>query len=231
MSLDHIRNMVRSEASRMQAGRSPVRIGTVAGYDPSHFAVKVTLQPDGTLTGWLPLTSPWVGNGWGIFAAPNIGDQVEVQFQEDGAGAGFVVGRFYTNANPPQSVPTGEFWVVHSTGSALKFNNDGSVQINSTGNLTAVVGGNLSATVSGTSAINSTGAMTLESSGTLTLQGSQINLVGPMSQSAAGGGASTASFTGSITATGNVTAGSIDLKTHVHTGVQTGSGTTGGPTG
>lgn len=34
-----------------------------------------------------------------------------------------------------------------------------------------------------------------------------------------------------VASSGNVTAGSIDLKTHVHTGVQTGSGNTGGPTG
>ncbi len=37
--------------------------------------------------------------------------------------------------------------------------------------------------------------------------------------------------TGSITAGGNVTAGSIDLETHVHTGVTTGGSNTGGPTG
>jgi phage baseplate assembly protein gpV len=36
---------------------------------------------------------------------------------------------------------------------------------------------------------------------------------------------------GAIVATGNVTAGSIDLETHRHTGVSTGSGTSGGPTG
>jgi phage baseplate assembly protein gpV len=40
------------------------------------------------------------------------------------------------------------------------------------------------------------------------------------------------STSGNITTTGgNVTAGSIDLKTHVHTGVTTGSGSTGPPTG
>ena len=36
---------------------------------------------------------------------------------------------------------------------------------------------------------------------------------------------------GAIVATGNVTAGSIDLETHHHTGVQTGTGNTGGPAG
>lgn len=36
---------------------------------------------------------------------------------------------------------------------------------------------------------------------------------------------------GALTSTGNVTAGSIDLKNHIHTGVQTGPGVTGAPNG
>ena len=36
---------------------------------------------------------------------------------------------------------------------------------------------------------------------------------------------------GTITSTGNMAAGSIDLETHVHSGVTTGSSNTGGPTG
>lgn len=39
----------------------------------------------------------------------------------------------------------------------------------------------------------------------------------------------TATFNGTITTTGDVVAGSISLDSHVHTGVQTGGGDTGGP--
>ena len=46
---------------------------------------------------------------------------------------------------------------------------------------------------------------------------------------AAGGG--NATLAGSLTATGNVKGGNIDLETHVHTGVTSGSSNTGGPTG
>jgi len=45
------------------------------------------------------------------------------------------------------------------------------------------------------------------------------------------GATNASTFSGSITTTGNVTAGSIDLQHHVHTGVQSGSSNTGGPTG
>jgi len=45
------------------------------------------------------------------------------------------------------------------------------------------------------------------------------------------GGSTSAQITGNIVVTsGNVSADGIDLKTHVHTGVQSG-GTSGGPTG
>lgn len=60
---------------------------------------------------------------------------------------------------------------------------------------------------------------------TFTVNGATI-LNGTLSQT--GGGAST--FSGDMsTATGNVTAQGVSLKAHVHTGVTTGSGNTGGP--
>lgn len=45
------------------------------------------------------------------------------------------------------------------------------------------------------------------------------------------GGGGNATLAGSLTATGNIKGGNIDLETHVHTGVQGGSSNTGGPTG
>jgi phage baseplate assembly protein gpV len=98
------------------------------------------------------LLSPWVGNGWGIVCPPSIGDAVEVQFQEGHAGAGFVVGRFYSASDPPPGpCPAGEFWLVHQSGSFLKFTNDGNVEINAP---TTTITGNL--TVTGTLKTNGT---------------------------------------------------------------------------
>lgn len=56
-------------------------------------------------------------------------------------------------------------------------------------------------------------------SGGVTITSSQVTINGPLK------------VNGAIVATGNVTAGSIDLETHVHTGVTSGSSNTGGPTG
>ena len=65
-----------------------------------------------------------------------------------------------------------------------------------------------------------TGALTVE--GLLTYQAGMVG----------SGGTATATIAGNIIVTGgNVTADGIDLKTHVHGGVQPGGGNTGGPTG
>ena len=56
-------------ARQSEAGESGTRQGTVTAYDPDNYAVKVQLQPTGEETGWIPLSSPWVGNGWGLAAA------------------------------------------------------------------------------------------------------------------------------------------------------------------
>jgi hypothetical protein len=44
-------------------------------------------------------------------------------------------------------------------------------------------------------------------------------------------GSGNATLAGSLTATGNVKGGTVDLETHVHTNVQSGSSNTGGPVG
>lgn len=62
-------------------------------------------------------------------------------------------------------------------------------------------------------------------SNSVVVNASGITLNGPVQINGAVTGSSTGTFTG------NVKAGAIDLETHVHTGVQGGSGNTGGPTG
>lgn len=122
-------NALAAQAQMAGNGRASVRLGIVSSYDPSNYSGKVKIQPENTETGWLPIVSPWVGNGWGIFAPPSVGDLVEVQFQEDGIEAGFICQRFYNDSDRPASVPSGEFWLVHKSGSLLKFHNDGSVEL------------------------------------------------------------------------------------------------------
>lgn len=142
-------NLMRKQSGLVNDQRSTTRIGTVDAYDPNYYMAKVALQPEGTITGWLPLGSQFVGNGWGLFCAPSIGDMVEVEFEGDNIEAGICCHRFFNDIDRPLNVPSGEFWIVHKTGSLLKFHNDGSVEVETAGDLNATVGGQANLTVTG----------------------------------------------------------------------------------
>lgn len=123
--MEALLNHMRRAAMEAGSSRAATRHGIVDGYDPNAYAVKVRLQPDDTLTDWIPLKSPWVGNGWGLFVAPLVGDAVEVSFQEDDGGVGSVGWRFFNDADRPLPVPAGEAWLVHQSGSSIKLTTDG----------------------------------------------------------------------------------------------------------
>lgn len=165
-----ITNAMRREAARAMQQRAATRIGTVSNYDPSTYSAKVRIQPEDVETGWLPVSSLWVGNGWGLFCPPKPGDVVEVRFQEGGKQAGIVGLRHFGNVLQPLPVPGGEFWLKHQSGSFLKFKNDGSVELNAAANLSATVAGNLSATVGGQT--------TLTSAGNVSATAPEFNLTG-----------------------------------------------------
>lgn len=128
-----ITNIMRREAQRAQAQKSLPRFAVVTSYDPNHYAAKVLIQPEAYETGFLPIATPWVGNGWGLFAPPTPGDVVEVHYQEGGKEAAYIALRFYGNVAQPVAVNSGEFWLVHKSGSLLKFLNDGTVHLTATG--------------------------------------------------------------------------------------------------
>jgi uncharacterized protein involved in type VI secretion and phage assembly len=116
------------------AGRVPKpRMATISSYNAATHAVKVTFQGVGDNdvieTGWLPLGAVGVGNGFGVLSAPNIGDMVMIGFTDGSNAAPKITGRFFSNVNVPPTVPAGETWVVHKSGSLLKFHNDGTVEM------------------------------------------------------------------------------------------------------
>lgn len=120
-------NAMAANAQQTSAGDSGTRQGIITAYDPVSYAVKVQLQPTGEETGWIPLSSPWVGNGWGLAAGPMIGAEVEVEFDSGLMGAGMAAGQFYNDEDRCPGPPSGEFWIIHKSGSLLKFLNTGEV--------------------------------------------------------------------------------------------------------
>jgi phage baseplate assembly protein gpV len=150
MNIAGILNIIRRECERVLSLRGSTRIGIVDSYDPALYCAKVRIQPENTLTGFVPILTDWVGNGWGLVCPPSAGDVVDVHFQEGGKNAGFISKRFYSSKTlPPGPVASGEFWLVHKSGSFLKFTNDGKVSVNSSSDMDFVSGADINMTAAG----------------------------------------------------------------------------------
>lgn len=225
--MQNLLNIARREAERVVARLSMPKTGIVSGYDPANYAAKVRLQPQDVETGWLPIRTPWSGNNWGMFCPPNVGDEVEVQFQEGGKKAPYIALRAFGDQFRPLTVPAGEFWLVHKTGSFLKFNNDGSVAVHSAGDLVATVGGNATVTTGGDTTMNVSGQVNLTAGGSVVASAAEFDFTGDLN------------VTGTITASGDIydNGGSENSMNHIrtvydthrHSGIQPGGGNTNVP--
>ena len=105
------------------------RLAIVTSSDFSTAMARVLLQPEGVLTGWLPILTLWSGAGWGLICPPSPGDQVLVIPREGDAEHGVIVGSLFSNAVRPPSAAVGEFVLHHQSGSSIRLSNDGTVRI------------------------------------------------------------------------------------------------------
>jgi len=113
------------------------RTGLISSYDPKSHAVKVLIQPENIESNWMPLGAIGVGNGWGVVVGPQIGDQVTVLFSEGNFSTGVIVARSFSVQAVSPEVKPGEILLQHASGSLLKFNEDGSVNLVAAGPLTS----------------------------------------------------------------------------------------------
>lgn len=181
-------NVLRKHAVAAANLRSHPKIGTISGYDPNKQAVKVLLQPEGNETGWIPLGSLWVGNGWGMVCAPNLGSQVEVTFLDGNDESGSANLRFFSNVEVGPSAPGGEFWLVHKLGQSIKLTNDGHLTLNDGHGATLVMNGD----------------------GTISITATQTTINGPLHITG------NVQVDQTLTANTDVVGGGKSLKTHPH---------------
>jgi phage baseplate assembly protein gpV len=127
--MDRFMNIVKAHAAALDRGQGQPRFGLVASVDPQRYAVRVSLQPEGVLSGWLPVLSAWVGAGWGMVCLPQPGDQVLVLAQDGEAEHGVVAGAAFSDRARPPEAPVGELWLVHRTGASLRLAEDGTVRV------------------------------------------------------------------------------------------------------
>lgn len=122
-------NMVKARAGGLDGLAGVARFGLVTSFDPNTYAARVMIQPENVLSGWLPVLSNWVGNGWGFAAPLTPGDQVLVLSQEAESEHGVIIGSVWSAVDKPVPVPSGELWLQHQSGSFIKLENNGTISI------------------------------------------------------------------------------------------------------
>lgn len=125
--MDSFLNVVKAQASALDQSAGQPRLAVVSSVDPAAYTARIILQPEGVLSGWLPVLSSWIGAGWGLACPPSPGDQVLVLPQEGDAEHGIIAGRLWSATQAPPPAPSGELWLVHKSGSFVKLVNDGSI--------------------------------------------------------------------------------------------------------
>jgi phage baseplate assembly protein gpV len=128
--MQQLLNALKAQAGALDLGVAQPRLALVTSVDPSTATARVTLQPEGVLSGWLPVLTPWAGNGWGLVCLPSPGTQVLVIAQEGHADHGMIIGAAFSATAVPPAAPAGEFWLVHQSGSYIKLIADGTIQVN-----------------------------------------------------------------------------------------------------
>ncbi len=125
--MDSFLNLVKAQSAQIDQGWAQPRLGVVASVDPATCTARVIVQPEGVLSGWLPILSSWIGAGWGMTCPPSPGDQVLLNWQEGDAEQGIILGCLWSTVASTPQTPVGELWLTHKTGSFLKLQNDGSI--------------------------------------------------------------------------------------------------------
>ena len=127
--MDRLLNALKAHSGAQDSAGGQPRFGVVTSVDAGAGTARVQLQPEGVLTGWLPVLSCWVGDGWGVSCPPSTGDQVLVLPQEGDAEHGVIAGRSWSRGAKAPATPVGELWLTHKSGSFLRLLNDGTVSV------------------------------------------------------------------------------------------------------
>ena len=133
-------NAGKARAGAQVAALGQPRWGIVDGINPAGSEAKVMLQPEGVLSGWLPIVSPWVGPGWGLHCPLSEGDMVVVIADGGQAEHGMILGAAWNLEDLPPQAPSaiggeatsataGELLAVSKAGAVFRMPTDGSVYV------------------------------------------------------------------------------------------------------
>lgn len=167
---------MRYHAAALDATRPQPCFGVITSVDALRHLAKVSIEPDGVLSGWIPVLGLGAGSGWGVVCPPAIGAQVVVvPLDGDHENLAVLPGAWSTASPPPAPplsaggaaapVQPGELALVSDAGTYLRLNHDGSMTVVSTGSLTINAAAN---------AVVNARDVTLQASGSIALSAPTI---------------------------------------------------------
>ena len=106
-----------------------VRWGKVQTVDTASMTVKVLLQPENVLTGFLPIMSIMCGAGWGVVHPPVTGQPVLLLPDAGDSNSYVVLGSTWSLQGMPPVAEQGELWLQHSTGTTMRLTNAGNAWV------------------------------------------------------------------------------------------------------
>lgn len=124
---DRIANWIKGQSEAAANRNGQPRLAIVTSYKPGY--AKVTLQPENTLTGWLPVASASVGAGWGLHVPLKGGEQVVVISQDGHAAHGVIVGRIFSDKMQPPDATGQDIVLRSSAGASITLSTNGHIKL------------------------------------------------------------------------------------------------------
>ncbi len=182
--MDRLMNAIRQQIAAQMAQQGQHRWGIVQSVDPSRPAAKVLIEPEGVMSGWLPIISTAAAGGWGLTVIPVPGMMAYLSPDLGDAQHLVITGFGHNDLNRPASVPNapgsggtratagaaqtgGEFLLAHQSGAFIRLTAGGNILMSAP---TVQIDGNLTVngTTTGYGTITSTNGDVVSSTGNVT---------------------------------------------------------------
>lgn len=172
-------SIIRSEIRKALSGLVPTAVGEIAELDLAAYQAKCKLKTSGQLTNWLRIGTDHSGDGAGMVTAPNIGDEVLIEFLEwNPSGPGIVVRRLYGKDAPP-ALGEDEVHFLHKSGTDVLIKKDGSIVITGVKTSDSSYKSDVSDSTEGKRSLSSKGDATVHSDAKVTISaGGVVDITG-----------------------------------------------------
>lgn len=214
--------------------RTVLKFGIISEVDAAKGLARVQFpDADGIVSNWLPMSVPLTLSD--KFSLPFFVNEHVWCLMDEELEYGVIGGAIYSSADTPGSLGNADIvGMAFAHGLHIQYKrSDGTLTISGTGKLKVDVTGDVeivsaaNVKITATTEVDIT-APVIKATGAMQVVG-EITAGGINITTGLGGGSGKMIGDGDIQTTGSIKQGTVELGTHVHSGVQTGAGTSGPP--